>query len=81
MGDMVGDHLLTADDIGRAFAKESIQKELRLAVTEKLGHFLDRELGPVESLVPERFRPRFRELVELVRGKFAKLVFDYLQTE
>ena len=33
MGDMVGDHLLTADDVGRAFAKESIQQELRLAVT------------------------------------------------
>ncbi len=81
MGDMVGEHLLTADDVGRAFAKDSIQQELRLAVTDKLGRFLDRELGPLESLVPERFRPRFRELVDLLRGKFAKLVFDYLQTQ
>ena len=39
MGDMVGDHLLTADDVGRAFAKDSIQQELRLAVTDKLGRF------------------------------------------
>jgi len=81
MGDMVGDHLLTANDVGRAFAKESIQLELRLAVTDKLGNFLDRELGPLETLVPERFRPRFRELVDLLRGKFSKLIFDYLQSD
>jgi uncharacterized membrane protein YheB (UPF0754 family) len=81
MGEMVGEHLLTADDVGRALAKENIQQELRLAVTEKLGLLLDRELGPLESLVPVRFRLRFRELVELLRAKFAKLIFDYLQTE
>jgi len=80
MGEMVGDHLLTADDVGRAFAKDSVQRELRLAVTEKLGYFLDRQLGSLESLVPAHFRGRFRELVELVRTKLVKLVFDYLQS-
>ncbi len=81
MGEMVGDHLLTADDVGRAFAKDSVQRELRLAVTDKLGTFLDRELGPLETLVPDRFRKRFRELVELLRGKLTKLVFEYLQSK
>lgn len=81
MGEMVGDHLLTADDVGRAFAKDSVQRELRLAVTDKLGYFLDRELGPLETLLPDRFRKRFRELVALLRGKLVKLVFDYLQSD
>ena len=81
MGEMVGEHLLTADDVGRAFAKDSVQKELRLAVTDKLGYFLDRQLGPLETLVPDRFRPRFRELVDLLRGKVGKLVFDYIQSD
>ncbi len=80
MGGMVGDHLLTADDVGRAFAKESVQHELRHAVTDKLGLLLDRELGPLESLVPDRFRRRFRELVELLQRKLVKLIFDYLQS-
>ena len=81
MGAMVGDHLLTADDVGRAFAKDSVQRELRFAVTDKLGVFLDRELGPLETLVPERFRGRFREAVDLLRAKLVKLVFAYLQTD
>ena len=81
MGEMVGEHLLTVDDVGHAFGKDSIQRELRQAVTDKLGVFLDRELGPLESLIPDRFRARFRELVELVRGKVVKLVFAYLQSE
>ncbi len=81
MGEMVGEHLLTVDDVGRAFEKDSIQRELRLAVTDKLGVFLDRELGPLESLIPDRFRARFRELVDLLRGKVVKLVFDYLQSD
>ncbi len=81
MGDMVGDHLLTADDVGRAFAKDSVQRELRLAVTDKLGVFLDRELGPLETLVPDRFRGRFREVVDLLRAKLVKLIFAYLQSD
>ncbi|MDX2495216.1 MAG: DUF445 family protein, partial [Desulfuromusa sp.] len=81
MGEMVGEHLLTADDVGRAFAKDSIQRELRLTVTDKLGSFLDRQLGSLESLVPNHFRPRFREIIGLFQAKIVKLIFDYLQSE
>lgn len=81
MGEMVGEHLLTVDDVGQAFGKESIQRELRLAVTDKLSVLLDRELGPLETLIPDRFRARFRELVDLLRGKVVKLVFGYLQSD
>ncbi|PLX87813.1 MAG: DUF445 domain-containing protein [Desulfuromonas sp.] len=81
MGEMVGEHLLTADDVGSALEKEGVRRELRTAVTEKLGRFLDRDLGPLESLIPDRFRRRFRELVDLLRWKTIKLVFDYLESD
>jgi uncharacterized membrane protein YheB (UPF0754 family) len=80
MGEMVGDHLLTADDVGRAFAKESIQRELRLTVADKMGELLDRPLGPLETLVPKRFRERFRELIGLLRAKTVTIVFTYLHS-
>jgi len=81
MGEMVGAHLLTADDVGRAFSKDSIQRELRLTVTDKLSLLLDRRLGSLETLVPERFRPRFREIVALLQAKTAKTVCAYLHSE
>ncbi|HXV20376.1 MAG TPA: DUF445 family protein [Desulfuromonadales bacterium] len=80
MGEMVGSHLLTAEDVGRVLEKESFRRELRGVVTEKLGDFLDRELGPAVSLVPADYQARFRDLVDLLRWKLAKSVFDYLES-
>jgi len=77
MGEMVGDHLLTADDVGRALGKESIQLELRMTVTQKLSLLLDRPSGSLASLVPEHLRPRFDEMVLLSRNKFAALLVKY----
>lgn len=78
MGEMVGDHLLTAQDVGRALDKESIQLELRMTVTEKLGRLLDRPSGPVASLIPEHFADRFAEIVCLTQAKIIKLTCAYL---
>ncbi|PNU21814.1 DUF445 domain-containing protein [Geothermobacter hydrogeniphilus] len=81
MGETVGSHLLTADDVGAVLGRDSFRRELRGAVAEKLGSFLDRELGPLESLVPEEFRGRFRELIDLLRWKLLNLIFAYLKSE
>ena len=80
MGGVVGSHLLTSADVGKALEKEGFRRELQQAVNDKLGSFLDRDLGPVSSLVPEKFQDRFRELVEVLRWKALKALFDYLQS-
>ncbi len=80
MGEMVGSHLLTAEDVGRTLEKEGFRRELKGAVADKLGAFLDRDLGTVENLVPAEFRGRFRELVELLRWKTVKAIFAYLES-
>lgn len=81
MGEMVGSHLLTAEDVGQALEKEAFRRELRQAVADKLGDFLDRELGSVASLVPDKFRERFRELIEVLRWKGIKALFEYLESD
>ncbi len=80
MGEMVGSHLLTSGDVGRALEKEGFRRELKGAMGDKLDHFLDRDLGPVVSLVPAEFRGRFAELIELLRWKAVKAVFEYLDS-
>ena len=75
MGEMVGSHLLTSADVGRVLERDSFRRELKGAVAEKLGGFLDRELGPVESLVPALYRGRFRDLGALLRWQAVSAVF------
>lgn len=81
MGEMVGSHLLTSGDVGQALEKEGFQRELRLAVADKLDQFLNRDLGPLATLVPGDFSRRFRDLIELLRWKAIRVVFDYLESE
>ncbi len=81
MGEMVGSHLLTSEDVGRTLEKDSFRRDLQGTVREKLHQFLDRDLGPIESLVPPDYRSRFRDLVDLLRWKAVRAVFDYLEGE
>ncbi|MFO7765346.1 MAG: DUF445 family protein [Pelovirga sp.] len=81
MGEMVGDHLLTADDVGQALNKETIRLELRMAVTEKLGRLLDHHSGPLVSLVPAHFKTRFDEIVQLGQNRLAASVLNYLASD
>jgi len=81
MGEMVGSHLLTAADVSRALEHPGFRRELKGTVNEKLAAFLDRELGPLESLLPERYRRRFRELVEMARLRAGKELTGYLASD
>jgi uncharacterized membrane protein YheB (UPF0754 family) len=80
MGQMVGSHLLTADDVSQVLRQSRFRQELKHAVNEKLSTFLDRELGSIESLVPENYRSRFRELANILRWRAVALVMDYVSS-
>lgn len=81
LGEMVGSHLLTADDVRQALERPAFHRELKGAVNDKLATFLDRDLGPLESLLPDRYRRRFRELVAMVRQRAAREITGYLASD
>jgi uncharacterized membrane protein YheB (UPF0754 family) len=81
MGEMVGSHLLTANDIRQTLEKPAFNRELKSAVNDKLRAFLDRDLGPLQTLVPDSYQRRFRDLVTTVRGKAVNAVSDYLASD
>jgi uncharacterized membrane protein YheB (UPF0754 family) len=81
MGKMVGSHLLTADDVSQTLEKPAFRRELKGAVNDKLRTFLDRELGSLETLIPEGYQQRFRELVATVRAKAVCAATDYLASD
>ena len=81
MGKMVGSHLLTANDVSQTLEKPAFRRELKGAVNDKLRTFLDRELGSLETLIPEGYQQRFRELVATVRAKAVCAATDYLASD
>lgn len=81
MGEVVGSHLFTSDDVAKALDKPSFRHLLEEAVGEKLDGFLDRDLGTVESLVPIAYRGRIRDLLDLLQWKAEKALFTYLEGE
>jgi len=81
MGEMVGSHLLTTDDVGKTLEKEGFRQELRRTLDSKVDTFLTRELGPPETLIPQKYRLRFHELVELLQGKLIRSLFNYLESD
>lgn len=81
MGEMVGSHLLTAEDVRLTLEKPAFRRELKSAVNDKLRAFIDRELGTLDSLVPAGYQRRFRELVTTVQTKISATVSDYLASD
>ena len=81
MGEMVGSHLLTTEDVRKTLEKPAFQRELKGAVNDKLRTFLDRELGPLDTLVPSRYQKRFRELVTTLRAKAVAAIVTYLSSK
>lgn len=81
IGDMVGSHLVTAEEVAGALQKPGFQGELRQAVAGKLGALLDRDLGPLAELVPDKFKERFRELTQTLRWKALRALFEYLESQ
>lgn len=59
MGEVVGDHLLTADEIEKALARQAFQKRLGQIIEDRLKAIVDRDLGTIGSLVPANFKIYF----------------------
>lgn len=66
IGEMVGEHLLTSDEIGPALANESFQSHLHELIEGRGNALLGKELGPLASLVPKGYQVYFDVAVKAV---------------
>ncbi|HIJ78114.1 MAG: DUF445 family protein [Desulfobulbaceae bacterium] len=80
IGEMVGEHLLTSEDVSRAFTEERFHNELLLLIESRVETFLSRDLGPVASLVPNRFRSYFDVGIKILRWRFLKHLHNHLDS-
>lgn len=80
IGEMVGGQLLTSADIKRALGEEGFQGDLDTLVQAKVTDLLHRDLGPLPSLVPEKFRSYFEAGVKILRWRTLKLLHAHLDS-
>ncbi len=55
IGEMVGEHLVTGDEINRALQKDDFQEHLRLLIEALAASFTKKEFGSIRSIVPEKY--------------------------
>jgi uncharacterized membrane protein YheB (UPF0754 family) len=59
MGEVVGDHLLTSEEIGKGLQNEAFQQHLLQLIRDKIEGVLQQDLGILASVVPAKFRVYF----------------------
>lgn len=81
IGEMVGEHLLTGEDIARALQDARFQEDLRQLIESRLAAILDKDLGPAASLLPARFSAHFKVGVKILRWRFLKHLHAHLESD
>lgn len=81
MGEMVGEHLMTATDIGAALSAERFQNHLYLLVDDRVKDVLAQDLGPVITVVPRRFRAYVKIGTRTLKYQMREGVGSYIQSD
>ncbi len=81
IGEMVGKHLLTAHDVGRAINSNHFQHKLKNMIDARLRLLMQRNLGPVTTIIPNRFKNYFDATVRIIRLRIIKLMQQYLDSD
>ena len=81
IGEMVGEHLMTATDIGAALSAERFQNHLHLLVDNRVKDVLDWDLGPVITIVPRRFRAYIKIGTRTLKYQMREGIHNYIGSE
>lgn len=80
IGEMVGEHLLTSRDVSRAIAGDRFQQKLHELIADRVTSLLQKDLGPITTVIPERFQSYFQASVKIIRLRFISHMHAYLDS-
>ncbi len=81
IGEMVGGHLLTSTDVSQALNEEGFKLELRELIDNRITETLALPLGPVASIIPERFRSYFKVGIKILRWRSLKHLHSHIRSD
>lgn len=81
MGEVVGDHLLTSKEIGKALQEPKFQKHLEQMIMGRGRVIMQRALPSLPELLPEKFRMYFDTWARVVIHQVSQEVINYLHSD
>ncbi len=81
IGEMVGEHLLTSDEINNSLQKSGFQDHLYRLIEAKVGSFMKKDLGPLKSLVSNDYRSYFDIAQKTVTYQIKETVSEFVSSE
>jgi len=80
IGRMVGSQLLTSADISKALSEAGFKQELSTMIHTRVEDILHRELGPLPTIIPKRFRASFEAGIHVLRWRALKLIHSHIDS-
>lgn len=80
IGEMVGDHLLTGDEISRSLQKDDFQDHLSVLIETILSSTMKKDLGSLQTIVPPAYRSYFDIGVKTASYRLKEGLHTYLRS-
>ena len=81
IGEMVGEHLLTGDEISRALQKEGFQEHLQILIESKISSTMKKDLGSLKTIIPPSYRSYFDIAEKTARYRLKEAIHNNLRSE
>jgi uncharacterized membrane protein YheB (UPF0754 family) len=81
MGEVVGDHLLTSQVIGKGLQQDAFQDHLYHLIQERVEGVLQKDLGTLASTIPVKFKAYFDIGVKTIRYQFKEHLHVFIQSK
>lgn len=81
IGEMVGEHLLTSEEINNSLKKDAFQEHLYSLIETKIGSFLKKDLGPITSLVAPEYNSYFDIGYKTAKYQIKETLHTHIRSE
>jgi uncharacterized membrane protein YheB (UPF0754 family) len=81
MGEVVGDHLLTSQVIGKGLQQDVFQDHLYKLIQERVEGVLQKDLGTLASTIPVKFKAYFDIGAKTIRYQLKEHLHAFIQSE
>lgn len=81
IGEMVGSHLLTSEEITKGLKKESFQQTLYDLIESRGEVLLQKDLGPVSEIVPKEYINYYQAAVQAVSSRARESIHSFIDSQ